>query len=233
VEPNPAIEIELRPEGAAPFAFAATDVVIAGWSGRDRASVHAYVDRLVAGGFEPPQSIPAFYRVAPSLLTAADCIDVVGERTSGEVEVVLFSTAQGLFVGLGSDHTDRELARQSVARAKQICAKPVAGRVWRFDEVADHWDELVLSAHIPDESGALVEYQRATLAEIMPIRELVEELSAEGGVGLPPGRVLFCGTVPVPGGIRPSKYFCMALTDPRLAREIKHGYTIRALPLIR
>ena len=228
-----AIEIELRPEGADAFAFPVTDVVIAGWSGRDREAARAYVDRLVGGGFEAPGTIPAFYRVAPSLLTTAESIDVVGGRTSGEVEVVLFSTGQGLFVGLGSDHTDRELAPSSVARAKQICAKPVAGRVWRYEEVADHWDELVLRAQVPGEDGALVDYQRATLGEIMPVDDLLERLAANEDRGLPQGWVLFCGTVPVPSGIRASEFFCMSLTDPRLARDITHGYTIRTLPLVR
>ena len=64
---------------------------------------------------------------------------MLGEDTSGEVEVVLLAFADGLWVGLGSDHTDRAMEAHGVALAKQLCRKPMAAGLWRFDEVIAHW----------------------------------------------------------------------------------------------
>jgi hypothetical protein len=60
---------------------------------------------------------------------------------------VIFS-AGGLWVGLGSDHTDRAAEAYSVALSKQLCRTVVAGELWRFDDVAPHWDWLILRAHV-------------------------------------------------------------------------------------
>jgi hypothetical protein len=52
-----------------------------------------------------------------------------------------------------------------------------------------------------------------------------------GAGGLPPGTAMFCGTLPVTGGIRWADEFVMELEDPVLNRRITHSYVIRALPV--
>mgnify|MGYP003694519257 CR=1 FL=1 len=44
-----------------------------------------------------------------SRLTLASSIQAIGTRSSGEVELVLLQSAGRLWVGVGSDHTDREV----------------------------------------------------------------------------------------------------------------------------
>ena len=93
--------------------------------------------------------MPLFYRLDPALLAGpVAAIQVLGEATSGEVEVVLVALADGLWVGLGSDHTDRAIEAHGVALSKQLCRKPMAAGLWRFEEVIPHWDQLVLRADI-------------------------------------------------------------------------------------
>ena len=87
-----------------------------------------------------PSRTPIFYRAAASLVTTAQSIQVVGAETSGEVEFVIVPRADGLWIGLGSDHTDRALETTNVALSKQMCAKVVAATLWRFDDLAPHWD---------------------------------------------------------------------------------------------
>ena len=72
-------------------------------------------------------------------------IEVVGERSGGEVEFVLLQHAGRLWVGTGSDHTDREVEKYGVTVSKQMCEKPIAPPFWAFDDVAPHWDRLMLA----------------------------------------------------------------------------------------
>ncbi len=60
-----------------------TDLVIAGWTGRNQAAIAAHVKEMAQLGIRPPQT-PMFYRVATSLLTAANEIEVIGRESSGE-----------------------------------------------------------------------------------------------------------------------------------------------------
>jgi hypothetical protein len=83
------------------------NLVIAGWTGRDAAAVEKHIRELEKIGVKRPSRTPIFYRVAASLLTTADAIQVAGHDSSGEVEFVMLSLADGLWVGVGSDQTDR------------------------------------------------------------------------------------------------------------------------------
>src|SRR5579871_5723466 len=80
------------------------ELVIAGWTGRDAARVEAHVRELEAEGISRPPRTPMFYLLSAALLTTADAITVVGGGTSGEIECLLVSRDDGLWVGLGSDH---------------------------------------------------------------------------------------------------------------------------------
>src|SRR4030095_4499038 len=83
--------------------------VIAGWTGRYAASVEKHIKELEVLGGKRPATTPIFYRVAAARLTTADSIEVMGGASSGEVEFVLLQFHGRLWVGTGSDHTDREV----------------------------------------------------------------------------------------------------------------------------
>src|ERR1700722_16922709 len=85
------------------------DLVIAGWTGRDAAAVEHHIAELQAIGVARPRTVPCFYRCGANLLTTAKHLDFTGPDSSGEVEFVLLSLSEGLFVGVGSDHTDRKV----------------------------------------------------------------------------------------------------------------------------
>jgi len=201
---------------------------IAGWAGRNAASVEAHVRELEAQGIARPPRTPMFYRLAPSLLTLANRMDVSGATTSGEVECLLVSRADGRWVGLGSDHTDRALERTSVAKSKQVCAKPVAATLWRYSDVAPHWDQLELRSWI-EVDGELQPYQQGTTAAMLHPDALLEDFALRGG-SFGAGSVMFCGTLASVQAIRPSPRFEMELRDPVLGRAIRHAYTTHVLP---
>jgi hypothetical protein len=202
-------------------------LVIAGWTGRDRTAVQHHIDELAVIGVKPPATIPCYYRASIDMLTSTVDLQFLGPDSSGEVEFVMVALPDGLWVGLGSDHTDRKVEAYSVPVSKQLCHKPFAPQLWRFDDVVPHWDRLELSAHIV-ENGARTLYQKGTVAQMRPPAELIEPY-AKGA--LPAGTVMFCGTFAVIGGLRPAAEFHMALHDPVLARTIEHSYRIQTLPI--
>ena len=202
--------------------------MIAGWTGRDRAAVEKHILELEELGVKRPASTPVFYRVAASLLTQAGTIEVPGETSSGEVEFVLLQSGGKLWVGVGSDHTDRQVETYNVTVSKQMCAKPVSARFWAFDDVAAHWDRLLLHSFI-EEGGARVAYQDGGVTAMIDPRELIALYT--GGAPLAEATMMFCGTLAARGGIRPASRFSFELEDPVLGRSLSHAYAIETLPV--
>src|SRR5258705_11637487 len=124
-----------------------TQGVIAGWTGRNAEAVEKHIKELEMLGVKRPAATPIFYRVGAARLTTDASIEVLGEQSSGEVEFVLLKTEGALWVGVGSDHTDREVEAYGVSVSKQLCEKPIAPLFWRFDDVAAHWDRLLLRSY--------------------------------------------------------------------------------------
>src|SRR5690606_29155573 len=84
------------------------ELVIAGWTGRNREAMERHVRELEEIGVKRPATMPVYYRNSASRLTTESCIEVLGGASSGEIEFVLFQFDGTTFVGVGSDHTDRE-----------------------------------------------------------------------------------------------------------------------------
>jgi hypothetical protein len=202
---------------------AITTAVIAGWAGRDRAAVEEHIVELEALGVPRPSSVPVFYRVSASRLTTAPQIETTA-ASSGEVEAILLRHAGRTWVGVGSDHTDREVESYGVAVSKQLCDKPLADRFWPYADVADHWDQLVIRAWIDDDTL----YQEGPLASLVS----AEDLTAKATPQLTDGTLMYCGTVPAIGGIRPATTFTYELADPVLDRTIRASYANVDLPII-
>jgi hypothetical protein len=204
-----------------------TQLVIAGWTGRDRIARDRHIAELEALGIARPATTPIYYPLAASRLTTASVIEASGADSSGEVEFVLLRAGARLFVGVGSDHTDRKAETYSVTLSKQLCDHPVAPELWVFDDVADHWDQIVLRSFATI-GGERVLYQEGTLSGMLPPGAL---MAAGFGSTLPDGAAMFGGTFAAKGGIRPAERFDFEIADPVLGRSIRHGYSIVALPI--
>jgi hypothetical protein len=202
-------------------------LIVAGWTGRDLAAVDQHIAELEAVGVQRPPTVPCFYRLGPNLLTQAAAIDVVGFSSSGEVESVLVSLADGLHVGVGSDHTDRKVEAYSVTVSKQMCPKPISRELWKFDEVADRWDELVLRSWVTRQ-GTRKLYQEGSVTKILAAPDLIERYLGRQGP-LPVGTVMYCGTLTVNGAICGGECFEIQLEDPRRKRKLQHTYVARCL----
>lgn len=232
------IELTIEAKGGrTTLPFEPRHLVIAGWTGRDVAVLNAHIDELAALGVAPPKSVPIFYRVSADLLTPHEKVQMVGREASGEAEAVLWKQDGALYVGIGSDHTDRALETIGITLSKQLCAKPVSVTVWPWDEVAAHWDDLILRSTLP-RSGETDQglprsgeaYQEGSVGGLRrpdDLLALYEE--REGPVG--DGTVMFCGTLPVHGGIRFADEMALELEDPVLGRSLRHSYAVEPLPI--
>ena len=137
---------------------------------------------------------PKWYHITDSAAT------VQYERTSGEVEIVTIDDGTGeLYVTVGSDITERELETSNLAGqrnirwSKQVAPNVVAPTVWRWQDVAPHWDEITIHSTIVD-GDRTVEYQRAGVAEFWTPAEM--RASIDGRVTPVAGaKILFSGTV--------------------------------------
>jgi hypothetical protein len=203
--------------------------VIAGWTGRDPVARDKHIAELEAIGIARPASTPIYYRVAARRLTTADRIEVSGPDSSGEVEFLLIGSKGRTFVGVGSDHTDRKVEAYSVTVSKQMCDKPIAPLLWELDEVAGHWDRMILRSYAWID-GVRVLYQQGKLDGMLPVAELVRR--GFGDRGLPDGCAMFGGTFAAKGGIRPADRFEYELEDPVLQRRIGHAYDVVVLPVL-
>ena len=185
--------------------------------------MEAHIRELEALGVARPASTPIFYRVAAARLTTADSIQVSGNRSSGEVEFVLVNIDGELWVGVGSDHTDREVETYGVTVSKQMCDKPMASVLWLLEEVEDHWDSMVVRSFAVNGDEREL-YQEGSISAMLPATELLERYKEHHGTGLQPGDVMFGGTLAVIDEIRPAQRFEFELEDPVLNRKITHGY---------
>lgn len=221
------LTVESR-SGSAPLSATIDELVIGGWAGRDKAAMEHHMVELEALGVKRPASTPVFYRVAAARLTTDSVIEDVGANSSGEVEAVLFACGGKTYVGVGSDHTDRQVETYGISVSKQVCDKPVADTVWPYEEVAGHWDALILRSFAVID-GERRKYQEGPISGLLAPVDLIRGFSENGE--LPEGTALFGGTMPAIGGIRMASRFEGELEDPVLKRSLRFGYDLKILPI--
>jgi hypothetical protein len=202
-------------------------LVIAGWTGRDKAAVEHHIAELAVIGVKRPRTVPCFYRLGANLLTTGSELEVVGEDSSGEVEFVLIAAQDALYVGVGSDHTDRKVEAYGLTVSKQMCPKPVGPGLWRFAEVEDHWDRLLLRSHVT-RCGKRLLYQEGPVSRMLAPHDLLARFP-DSRDKLPPGTAMFCGTLAAQEEIGGGERFEIELNDPVKGRSLKHEYRTRSL----
>lgn len=203
--------------------------VVAGWTGRDPVAVEKHIKELEALGVKRPATTPIFYRVSNARLTTDQVIEAVGEASGGEVEFVLLKHGGKTWVGTGSDHTDREVETYGVTVSKQMCEKPVAPVFWAYDDVAPHWDRLLLRSYVLNGTERTL-YQEGPITKMMDPKALLARYN--GSAELPDNTLMFCGTLAAIGGIRATDAFEFEIEDPVLGRRITHSYRVEKLPIL-
>ncbi len=206
--------------------FTVTRMYNLGSATRDPGAAATHQQEVARAGIGIALHVPAprIYPIAPFALTLDDEILVQGGRTSGEVEIVLVVDDR-LYVGVGSDHTDRALERTSIPWSKQVCPNVLAPVLWPFDDVADHWDRCRLRSRVDGRP-----YQDVGVDFFLHPRDILAVLK-ERVPGLPGrGFVAFCGTAASAAGeLGFGGRWEVELADPLLDRTITHGYRVTRL----
>jgi hypothetical protein len=229
------LQLEIRrPSGNSAFAFEVKRVVNAGYVGRDEAAVRRHIAELLHQGVAEPPSVPMLFPVLASNVTTTEEIETIELRTSGEVEFVLLLHGGTIRVGIGSDHTDRRLEAVDMIKSKQACPNVLGRTVWDFDEVRNHWDELILQSWVRvDAAQGWSAYQDAPVASILSASQLMELVRSRVSDGRMDGMVIFSGTVPtLDGKVVYGSGFRCALVDPVLNRSLECSYSIKHLDYI-
>lgn len=214
--------------GEQELAFQVNRLVCSGWVGRDEIALKAHIDELAAIGIAGPGRTPIHLNFSTYLVQTAHNVDVVSGETSGEVEYVILQQGARRFVGVGSDHTDRGFEKTSIPASKQMHPKLMAPAVWPMEEVAGHWDSLVLRSWVTA-GGERMLYQEDALASILDPDSILATMPRDDGLPSD-GLVLFSGTVPTKMGMVYGERFEIELEDPVLSRKLAHGYSVRILP---
>ena len=202
-----------------------SEVVLAGYTGRDQDSVRRHIEELAEHGVPVPDRVPSFYRATPGLVVADDTIDVLGSETSGEAEFVLFRSNGELYVAAASDHTDRALERDSVTYAKQVCPKVVSREAWRYADVAPVWDRIVLRSFAGEDRTI---YQDGHAADLLDPEEILARVEARTGRGLD-GVLVFSGTLGLAGELNFANRFEVELRDETTGNRLGVQYRINVI----
>ncbi len=206
--------------------FSVKRLIIGGWAGRDQKAIQHHIDELAELGIAPPKKTPCFYELEPYLLTTSDKVSVPRADSSGEVEVVFFKHDGELYLGVGSDHTDRKVEAYDITVSKQMCMKPMSKEVWKYSDVKDQWDQLVMRSY-RTVNGNRALYQEGLVTTLLDPLDLMEKMT--GNCDLQDGEALFCGTQSVMGGLSYGEKFELELHDPVLKRTLKHEYSVSVL----
>lgn len=210
--------------------FTPERVIIAGYTGRNQEETRAHIRELERQGIPTPAEIPAIFRTTLDRLTMDGEIEVVGDRTAGEAEAVLLVKGGDLWVAIGSDHTDRKLETFDIPASKQVCPKPVSAAVWRYADLRERWDKLVLRSWVGD-SGREVPYQEGRMAALLRPEDLLAMLKRRLGEAVE-NAAIYTGTIPLIGGKFAHKpLFTAELFDEDTGRSLACAYRVRIVEL--
>ncbi|MCD8162122.1 MAG: DUF2848 domain-containing protein [Synergistaceae bacterium] len=107
--------------------FIPKHIINAGYTGRDQAAVQAHIDELKEEGIPAPDKTPVYFVKFIDKITQSGGFEVLDETDhSGEAKFALFFAKDEIYVGVGSDHTDRKLETVDIPKAKRYIPIPSA-----------------------------------------------------------------------------------------------------------
>ena len=201
-------------------------LIIAGFTGKDRASAEAHLKELAEMGIPIPEEIPSFYPIEKTLVTQGDSIVVTSSESSGEAEPVLITTGGTQYIAVGSDHTARDLEKISIAESKGACSKPLSSDAFEVDFVRKNWNTLSLRCYV-ERNGKMELYQDGPVSGLTHIEELEKKLKKSNPEIDMSESVMFLGTVPLLTGnfVYGSRYR-VELIETVSGQKISHEYGV-------
>jgi hypothetical protein len=190
---------------------------------RDPNVAVAHQQEVAKSGIHIAFDVPAprIYPIALHALTTDDELFVQTDKTSGEVEIVLHMADQ-LYVGVGSDHTDRAMETVSIPGSKQACANHLAPTFWAYEDIRKTWDNCVMRSWVDERL-----YQDVGVDAFLKPEDIIATLRAR--VSNVPERdfTVFCGTiVSVDKALGYGAHWKYEMTDPETGHKIGSDYRV-------
>lgn len=208
--------------------FIPSHIINAGYTGRDQTAVQAHIDELKEEGIPAPEKTPVYFTKFEERITQDNSFEVLDEVDhSGEAEFALLFDTGEIFVGVGSDHTDRKLETIDIPKAKQMYPNTISRDLWKLSDVSDHWDDLIIRSWIKV-NGVRTLFQEAALTAMLDANDIIERVK---GLLVNPenteGLVVYSGTVASIIKAEYSPYFEVEIEDPVLGRKLKNWYEMK------
>ena len=202
-----------------------TDLLNAGYAGREQEEVQAHIVELAELGVPGPTTTPAMYPVSPYLAQQTNEVSVQHDHTSGEAEWALVITDGDVLLTAACDHTDRQLEVHGVAWSKNASPDVLGRQAWRLADVRDHLDQITLRGWVGtgDEADTLI--QDSSLTALLAPDYWLDVLT-ERGLNKP-GTVLLSGTVAMISGVDQfADTWKVELHDPVTGLSIPVAYRV-------
>jgi hypothetical protein len=215
-----------------PLDFTITRVVNAGFAGRDQESISKHIEELKKQGVPTPEHTPTLYPVSPYMVTQEDFVNVLDGQTSGEAEYVLMIRDNDVYVGVGSDHTDRALEIESIPKSKQIYPNVISREIWLLEDIRDVWDQLLLRSWVIIAKEPRL-YQKARLSALLPPDELLDFVQGNSRDKSLDGSLIYSGTVPLSTGeMLFGEQFEVELLNPLNQMRLTCSYRINLMDFV-
>ncbi|MDO5037300.1 MAG: DUF2848 family protein [Tissierellia bacterium] len=196
-----------------------------GFTARNQEQMRKNLKALEDSGISYPSSFPQIYPCQRNLLTTDSSIEVVAPTTCGEVEYVILRLDGDYYIGVGSDHADKELEKVSIINSKQVCSKPFVEKFWKYSEVRPHWDDMILRSYQRLEDGQTILYQEGSVKDMLHPDEIIKELSTF--YKEEDDYLVFSGSIAnLIGRFEYGDEFIYELEDPVWSRSIKGKYEV-------
>ena len=180
------------------IALDATSLILAGFTGRSAQAVADHLRELSLIGVGAPESVPIYWSIEPDLLRPCANISAPPERTSGEIEYVLVRSAGRWFVGVGSDHHDKVIEKESVLESKRAQPKLIGHSVIPLEEAMASWDDIELRCLAKNGDGQWIIFQGGRLIELITPEDLLDGARRRWPDAVDmDGSVIFSGTIPL------------------------------------
>ena len=210
--------------------FQPVHIINAGYTGRDQAAVQAHIDELKEEGIPAPDKTPVYFIKFEERITQDNYFEVLDETDhSGEAEFALLFDKDEIYVGAGSDHTDRKLETIDIPKAKQIYPNTISRDLWKLSEVVGHWDDIIIRSWIKVD-GVRTLFQEAALTAMLDANDIIDRVKKllvdpEETQGL----IIYSGTIASIFKAEYSPYFEVELEDPVLGRKLRNFYELKSL----
>ncbi len=223
------LDLIIEGDGTEPLAFDLRKIIIGGLTHRDQAGAQKHLDQARKEGIQVTiEETPAFLPKLTDRIITSDTMEVLaGSKTCGEVEpVLLIGKDNTIYVATGSDHTDRGLEKKDMIACKQMCPCVISKKVWRYQDVKDHWDDIIMRGWVIEADGSRQLYQEGRVGEFMKVEDFLDKVKEYFEIDLT-GAVIFMGTIAtLDGQLIYTPGFEAELVDEKLGRTLTCAYSL-------